>query len=118
MKQIWIVLTVVLVVFCVIGCGRQSVMSVNELLDSGSKYNGQTVTVKGRVSLTISGVLNMIKLDDKEHPDEVKTVTANITGGTLDQLGIKHGDLVTVSGKYDSENRALDCSASDVKKIQ
>lgn len=118
MKQIWIVLSFVLLVVCATGCGRQSVMSVNELLDSGSNYNGQKVTVQGTVSFTISGFLTMIKLVDKEHPDVVKTVTASITGATLDQLGIKDGDVVTASGKYDSENRALDCGASDVKKIQ
>jgi hypothetical protein len=118
MRRIWIVLWVVLVVLAVAGCERHAAMSVNELLDNGAKYNGQTVTVQGTVSFTISGVLTMIKLEDTEHPSIVKTVTANISGTTLEQLGIKDGDAVTASGKYDSENTALECGPTDVKKIQ
>jgi len=78
--------------------------------------NGQTVTVHGKVSFTISGTLTMIKLEDTEHPDIVKTVTANISGATLEQLGIQDGDTVIASGKYDSEYRAMDCNGTDVKK--
>lgn len=111
MRRIMVGLCVVFVLLIVAGCGRHaSTLSVDELLNSGSKYDGQTVTVQGTVTLTISGILNMIKLED--------LLTVSINGAAPQDLGIKDGDTVVATGKYTSENRTVECSSSDVKKVR
>jgi len=72
----------------------EKLVSLNELLENSSDYDGVVVTVSGKVSLLGEVFGSLFELD--------KTVTVFYVHeeATVDVSAIKNGDTVTVTGKF------------------